>query len=149
MQPTENLGNLNTNGVDVNLQFRFAPTPYGRFGVTMDGTYVTKYEYQREKGGVYIQNAGRLRRQRADIPLAAYDGPQLHARAVERRLCEQIQVWVHGPGSRQRSRRATRSLICSVPGQGYKGLTLTAGIKNLFDEDPPFSNQVNDVPTRL
>ena len=25
---------------------------------------------------------------------------------------------------------------------GYKGLTLTAGIKNLFDEDPPFSNQV-------
>ncbi len=27
--------------------------------------------------------------------------------------------------------------------QGYKGLTLTAGIKNLFDRDPPFSNQVN------
>jgi iron complex outermembrane receptor protein len=26
---------------------------------------------------------------------------------------------------------------------GYKGLTLTAGIKNLFDEDPPFSNQQN------
>ena len=24
---------------------------------------------------------------------------------------------------------------------GLKGLTLTAGIKNLFDEDPPLSNQ--------
>lgn len=24
---------------------------------------------------------------------------------------------------------------------GYKGLTLTAGIKNLLDDDPPFSNQ--------
>ncbi len=101
---TENLGNLNTNGIDINLQFRFAPTPYGRFGVTMDGTYVTKYEYQRAKDDPYIQNVGIYARQWAGLPVAAYDRPQLHARSVERRFCEQVQVWVHRPGSRQRSR---------------------------------------------
>ena len=31
-QPTENLGNLNTNGVDINLQFRLPPTSYGQVG---------------------------------------------------------------------------------------------------------------------
>ena len=139
---TENLGNLNTNGVDVNLQFRFTPTPYGRFGVTMDGTYVTKYEYQRAKDDVYIQNAGRY----------ADNGPIFrwqHTIALN---------YTHGPWSaafvnRYKSGYTDQDPTNEVDSysifdlfgtwQGYKGLTLTAGIKNLFDRDPPFSNQVN------
>jgi iron complex outermembrane receptor protein len=31
----------------------------------------------------------------------------------------------------------------------WKGLLLTAGVKNLFDKDPPFSNQGHAVPERL
>ena len=141
-QPTENLGNLNTNGVDLNLQFRFAPTPYGRFGVTMDGTYVTKYEYQRAKDEAYIQNVGRY----------ADNGPVFrwqHTIALN---------YSHGPWSaafvnRYKSGYDDQDPVNDVDDYsvfdlfgtwtGYKGLTLTAGIKNLFDEDPPFSNQQN------
>ena len=139
-QPNENLGNLNTNGVDINLQLRFAPTPYGRFGVTMDGTYVSKFEYQREKGGVYIQNVGRY----ADnAPVFRWQ----HVLALN---------YSHGPWSavfanRFKSGYEDQDPVNKVDDysvfdlfgtwSGYKGLTLTAGVKNLFDEDPPFTNQ--------
>jgi iron complex outermembrane receptor protein len=140
-QPNENLGNLNTNGVDINLQLRFAPTPYGRFGVTMDGTYVTKFEFQREKDGVYIQNVGRY----ADnAPVFRWQ----HILALN---------YTHGPWSaafvnRFKSGYEDQDPVNKVDDYsvfdlfgtwtGYKGLTITAGIKNLFDEDPPFTNQV-------
>jgi iron complex outermembrane receptor protein len=140
--PTENLGNLNTNGFDLNVQLRFAPTPYGRFGVTMDGTYVTKYEYQRAKDDVYIQNVGRY----------ADNGPIFrwqHTIALN---------YTHGPWGATFVNRFKSGYTDQTPTNevddystydlfgtwtGYKGLTLTAGIKNLFDEDPPFSNQQN------
>ena len=31
----------------------------GRFAVSIDGTYLTQYEYQRERGGAFIDAVGR------------------------------------------------------------------------------------------
>ena len=139
-QPTENLGNLNTNGVDVSLQLRFPPTQYGRFDVAFNGTYVTQYEYQREKDGEFIQNVGRY----ADAsPIFRWQ----HLLALN---------YSHGPWSASFVNRYKSGYEDQDPANkvddysvfdlfgtwtGYKGLTLTAGIKNLFDEDPPFTNQ--------
>ncbi len=132
------LGNLNTNGVDVICSCRLAPTPYGRFGVTMDGTYVTKYEYQRAKGDVYIQNAGIYR---DNGPVFRWQ----HTVALN---------YTHGPWGASFVNRFKSGYVDQDPANkvddysifdlfgtwtGYKGLTLTAGIKNLFDHDPPFS----------
>jgi len=140
-QPNENLGNLNTNGFDLNLQFRFAPTTYGRFGVTMDGTYVTKYEYQREKDGVYIQNVGRY----ADnAPVFRWQ----HTIAVNYSLGPWSAVFANRYKSGYEDQDPVNKVddysVFDLFGTwtGFKGLTLTAGIKNLFDEDPPFTNQV-------
>ena len=38
---------------------------------------------------------------------------------------------------------------CAARYTGFKNLTLTLGVKNLFDTDPPLTNQDNDVPGRL
>jgi iron complex outermembrane receptor protein len=141
-EPTENLGNLNTNGVDVNLQLRFAPTPYGRFGVTLDGTYVTKYEYQRAKDDVYIQNVGRyadngpIFRWQHTIALNYTQGPWSAAF---------VNRYKSGYDDQDPVNEVDSYTVWDLFGTwtGYKGVTLTAGIKNLFDRDPPFSNQQN------
>ncbi|MDP1534268.1 MAG: TonB-dependent receptor, partial [Rubrivivax sp.] len=57
--PTENLGELRTNGVDLSVNWRSLASPMGRFSVGMDGTYVTKFDYQRERGGRFINAVGR------------------------------------------------------------------------------------------
>ena len=57
--PTENLGDLKTDGIDVSIGWRGAPGAYGRWGFTFDGTYIMKYKYQREQGGEFISAAGR------------------------------------------------------------------------------------------
>jgi iron complex outermembrane receptor protein len=139
-QPNENLGDVKTNGFDVNAQVRFAPTAYGMFGITFDGTYVTKYEYQREKGGEFIQNVGIYQ---DAAPIFRWQ----HIATVN---------WSAGPWSaafvqRHKSGYTDQDHVNKVDSytiydlfgtwQGYRGLTLTAGVKNLFDEDPPFTIQ--------
>lgn len=139
-QPNENLGDLKTNGFDVNLQVRLPATAYGRFGVTLDGTYVSKYEFQREQGGEFIQNVGRY----ADaFPIFRWQ----HVLAFN---------YSAGPWSatflnRYKSGYTDQDPVNEVDSYstfdlfgtwtGIRGLGITAGIKNLFDEDPPFSNQ--------
>jgi iron complex outermembrane receptor protein len=139
--PNENLGKLNTNGVDLNLGLRFPTGTYGSIGVTLDGTYVDKFEYQREVGGEYIQNAGRY----ADnAPVFRWQ----HILAA---------TWTIGPWSVLLANRykdgytdqdpafevdAYSTFDTSVTWTGIKNLTVTAGIKNILDEDPPQTVQV-------
>ena len=140
-QPNENLGDVKTNGFDLTAQVRFAPTYYGTFGITFDGTYVTKYEYQNEKGGEFIQNVGRY----ADAsPIFRWQ----HIAALNYSIGAWSAAFVH----RYKSGYTDQDPVNKVDSYsvydlfatwaGYKGLTLTAGVKNLFDEDPPFTNQL-------
>ena len=56
-QPLENLGELRTAGWDVNAQARVT-TGWGRFGVGIQGTYMTKYESQLGKDGPFRDYLG-------------------------------------------------------------------------------------------
>ena len=56
--PTENLGDLKTDGIDLSVAWRGPPSAYGRWGFTFDGTYIRKYQYQREQGGEFFDAAG-------------------------------------------------------------------------------------------
>lgn len=138
--PTENLGNTKTAGIDVSFEFKTPKAGYGQFTVALDGTYVTKYDYQREKGGVFIQNVGRYS---DSAPIFRWQ----HTATVG---------WDMGPFNATLSQRmksgyldqspsnsvAAYSLYdMSVGWSGIKGLTLSAGVKNLLDTSPPYSNQ--------
>ena len=59
--PTENLGDLKTDGIDVSLGWRGSPGAYGRCGFTFDGTYIMKYKYQREQGGEFFMRPAGIR----------------------------------------------------------------------------------------
>ena len=142
----ENLGKVNTDGLDVSLSLRSGNNPYGNFSLTVDGTYVHKYEYQDERGGAYTQNVGRYA---ANNPVFRWK----HNAALNWRL----GVWSATLAQSYKSGYTDQNLgiatqfLNDVPSYslwnlsgtytGFKGVSLTAGVKNLFDKEPPFSNQ--------
>lgn len=140
--PVENLGELHTSGVDLSLNWRLPPTEFGAFGLGIDGTYVTKYKYQREKGGTFIDAAGDYS---DNAPVFRWQ----HVLSA---------TWNQGPWGATVSQRykshytdyggqakvdAYSIFDASVSWTGIKNLVLTFGINNLLDEDPPKSVQVN------
>jgi len=44
LEPTVNLGRLDTKGVDVGFKYRLPETSIGNFGVSLDATYVARYD---------------------------------------------------------------------------------------------------------
>jgi iron complex outermembrane receptor protein len=142
----ENLGRVNTDGVDVSLTLRSGATAYGNLTFTLDGTYVHQYEYQDERDGPYTQNVGRYA---ANNPVFRWK----HNAALNWRL----GVWSatlaqsFKSGYQDQNLNIAPQFLNHVPSyslwnltasySGIAGLTLTAGVKNLLDKEPPFSNQ--------
>jgi len=139
--PVENLGELRTRGVDLSFAWRSSATPYGRWGVSIDGTYVDQYKYQRERGGEFFFAAGRYS---DNAPVFRWQ----HVASVN---------WNAGPWSAVLTNRYKSGYTdqdgvnevsvysvfdASVTWTGVKNLTLTGGILNLLDKDPPRSVQV-------
>ena len=139
-QPTENLGEVKTSGFDLSIGYRFPVTAYGRWGLNYDGTYVHKYEYQREKGGTFIQAAGAYT---DNAPVFRYQ----HQLTLS---------WGAGPWNATIANNYKNGYIDQDPSNkvkhyttfdttlsytGIRNLTLLVGLRNAFNEDPPYSNQ--------
>lgn len=147
-----NLGNVHTQGFDLGFAWRMPKTPWGNFGLSLDGTYITQYDYQSEVGGQYLNN------------LAVYGGGVGTAGGVIFRWRHTATLnWSQGPWSAALQQVYTTGYQdqngpnvvdayknhhvgsytrynLSGSYTGIKNLTLTAGIKNLFNTDPPGSN---------
>ena len=144
----ENLGKVNTDGIDVSLTLRSGATSAGIFTFSLDGTYVHKYEYQDEREGPFTQNVARYA---ANNPVFRWKHNAV--------LNWKWDVWSASLAHNFKSGYTDQNLDLTpaspywneVPSYslwnisasytGVKGLTLTAGVKNLLDKDPPFSNQ--------
>ena len=138
--PTENLGELRTAGIDLSAAWRSGATEYGNFGVSLDATYITKHEYQRERGGTFINALG------------AYsdNAPVFRWQHVLTGNWN-IGPWATSLGQRFKGGYTDQDGVntvgsysvfdLSVTWTGVKNLTLTAGINNLLDTDPPLSVQ--------
>lgn len=137
----ENLGELKTSGIDLSFAWRSGALPIGNIGVTLDGTYITKYDYQRERGGAFIDALGRYS---DNAPVFRWQ----HALQVN---------WTRGPWGATLAQRHKSGYRDQDPARrvssyelydlsasytGIKNLTLTAGVLNLFDKEPPISVQV-------
>jgi iron complex outermembrane receptor protein len=55
---TQNLGGVSTRGVDLSAAYKLRAGSAGDFGFTLQSTYITKYKYQNEAGGEWVQNVG-------------------------------------------------------------------------------------------
>ncbi|HBZ08104.1 MAG TPA: TonB-dependent receptor [Massilia sp.] len=146
---TSNLGQVKTRGVDLSLLYRLPRSPIGNFSVSLDGTYVNKYDYQNERGGPYTENAGRYAdatpvfRWRHNLLMTLVRGD--YTFNLSNRYSshyEDQNTSVAPEFFNNVSHYSTWSISATYTGD--KHFELTAGIKNLFDEEPPFTNQVTN-----
>ena len=140
-----NLGEVDTDGVDVSLTWRAPKSTFGGLSLTMDGTWVHNYEYQNERGGEFIQNVGRYAdmgavfRWQHTATIAWNSGPWGATLSNSYKTGYTDQNLVDA----QYFNKVSSYSLWNVSGSysGWKGLTLIAGIKNILDEEPPFTNQ--------
>ncbi len=141
----QNLGKVNTDGVDLSFNVAWPRTSYGSFSFSLDGTYVHKYEYQNERDGVFTQNVGVYGdnnpvfrwKHTASASWAAGAWSATLSQAFKAKYTDQNLV------DPEFARDVSSYSLWSLSGNytGFKGVTLTAGVKNLFDKEPPYSNQ--------
>jgi iron complex outermembrane receptor protein len=139
----DNLGGVNTNGVDIAASWRVR-TGLGNWTLRAQETYVAKYEYQNEKDGAWIQNVG------------VYSG----LGPVFRNQWTVSASWAMGPWSAGLVNHFKSGYVDEdlgtrpIPEVGAwstwdlygswspnRKLTLTAGVRNVFDTKPPTSVQ--------
>ena len=141
---TANLGGVNTSGMDISVNYRLRTAELGNFTFGLNGTYVTKYEYQTEDGSAFLPNVGIYG---AGV---ASGGPVFrwqHALSVN---------WTGGAWGLGLVNHFKSDYVDQTPSNTVgsyttwdtyatwkptKAISLTAGVRNLLDTSPPFSNQ--------
>jgi iron complex outermembrane receptor protein len=141
----ENLGKVKTDGIDVSLTARMPNQSWGGLSFTLDGTWVHRYEYQNERDGAFIQNVGRYAdnnvvfrwRHNAAVTWRQGAWSATVAHNFKTRYDDQNLV------DAQYFNRVSSYSLVNLSGTytGFSNIALTAGVKNLFDKEPPFSNQ--------
>ena len=153
----QNLGDVETSGIDGQFNWTGGATEWGRFSVGIRGTYILKYEFQVEPNGTWYNPVGNYN--------AQFAGPVLRYQQVTS-FGWQWQAWSVNLFNRYQSgyfdqngasvsaayRQHTvgKSSIWNLSGTwtGYKGLTLQAGVLNLLNTDPEFTNQASRFQAR-
>lgn len=138
----QNLGKLNTNGVDLSARYRQALGAMGTLTLGLNSTYVSKYEYQDYVGGPFNQNVGVyvgvgpiFRWQHAATATWVYGNWTVGAAARYK------SGYIDQDPTDNPKVSAYATMDAYVGWAATKGLNLTFGIRNLTDRDPPYSNQ--------
>ena len=144
-----NLGRVKIQGIDVDARFSTPATDFGRFRALITGTYYIEYETQNIDGSWSgsVSNAFQA--------VATGITPRWKSYAA--------LTWDYGPwtatlgnsfqssyidqstDAADNTRRVGEMSLWDLQGSytGFKNMTLTIGVKNLFDTNPPFTNQSN------
>ena len=154
----QNLGDTKTTGIDGTVTWNTRPQEWGTFSLGIRGTYILKYEFQVEQNGQWFNPVGNYN--------ANFGGPVLRYQQVTN------FGWAWGPWSAALWNRYQSGYFDQNPASsvqpafrqntvgswsvwnlsgtwtGYKGLTLQAGVLNLLNNDPPYSNQTNRFQAR-
>lgn len=141
----ENQGALKTSGIDIEANWKGEATALGRFSASFSGTYIIESKRQFGKSEPFIENAGRF----------------LNDQTVQRWRHRASVEWAQGSfnvvlGNTYYSSHTDDSYLpntaprkvgdyslwdLSASWKPTKALTLRAGVLNLLDKVPPFSNQ--------
>ena len=139
-----NLGTTRTSGIDVFLDWAAPAQDWGQLRVGLQGTYVRQWETQID-GVSYVSNLGSavygspVPRWRSTLTFDWTRGPwgvnlaQVYSGGYIDKF--------PGPGDTLRQVGATTSWDLQARYAGFDGWQLAAGIRNLFDAEPPASNQ--------
>jgi iron complex outermembrane receptor protein len=147
----ENQGRLKTSGIDLAADWRSERGDWGRFGVNLSGTRILRYDRQfgpaepyRTNLGVFLNDQA-IQKWRHRINFEWEQGPVSLTLANQYSSSYTDQNTTYDP--------FTDALLAPNKVKSYslwdltgswaisKQLKLRAGLLNLFDKDPPFSNQ--------
>ncbi len=137
-----NLGIRKSSGVDVTLQYRFPATSFGAFDTWFNGTYVTSNVWQTTPDAEPFESIGVYNgatRWRHNLALRWMNGPW-SATLSQRYSSGYVD---QNAVAEQYMRDVSANSVWTLSGAytGFRNATITAGIKNLLNTDPPFSNQ--------
>ncbi|MCU0950478.1 MAG: TonB-dependent receptor [Burkholderiaceae bacterium] len=153
----ENLGETEISGVDLSFNWQGSATSYGRFSLGLRGSYIEKYKFQVVKGGVWFEPLGDWTPQLTTG--ATSGGPVLRYQQVSTLgwdLGDWSTVLIHRYSSRYRDQNPTAGVLpafrnnvvgsyslfdLNVTYTGFKNVVLRAGVLNLLNTDPPYTNQ--------
>jgi iron complex outermembrane receptor protein len=139
---TQNLGDMNTNGVDLSASYKVRSRDYGVFNFAYNGTWVHKYEYQNFVGDEMHQNVG----------IYSGAGPIFRWQNTLNMNWSQNQFSAGVTGhfksgylDQDEENHVASYTTWDTYGswEAVKGLNLTLGVRNLFDRDPPLSYQTS------
>jgi len=147
----QNLGNVRASGIDLFGMWRLPKTSFGNFNVSVNSTYMTKYDYQNEEGGEYFHNVGRY----------ADNGPIFRWK-TELTLGWNLGSWSstisqsYVSGYQDQKLNSDKSIHmvqgsslwnASVSYDWKKVLNATLGLRNVFDQKPQYTNQTQMFQT--
>jgi iron complex outermembrane receptor protein len=136
VQVQENLGKYNTSGLDITGTAKVGPVT-----LRLESTYILQYRYQQQTDSDYIDNVGLVTSDNGAIPRYRH-----YASAN----------WQTGPFGFTLAQNFVLGYIDDTPNrrvatyetwdaqarwEAWRGLGVMLGVKNLFDRDPPASNQ--------
>jgi iron complex outermembrane receptor protein len=147
----ENQGRLKTSGIDIAGDWRSERGAWGRFGVNLSGTWVLKYDRQfgpqepyRSNLGVFL-NDQVIQKWRHRINFEWDNGPVTLTLANQYSTSYTDQNTTYDPFTDKllAPNRVKAYSLWDLTGSWAiaKNLKLRAGVLNLLDKDPPFSNQ--------
>ena len=140
----ENLGNLRTSGIDIDVRWRSRPTTIGRFSFSLNGTYLIDWKVQPDgltyESGVGRAEFGAFPRWKHYASLG-WDWSPWAATLAQTYQSGYEDVNKFPP--RISPRRVSSYEVWDLQGRytGFRNVRIVLGIKNLFDRDPPFTNQ--------
>ena len=138
---TQNLGGVKTRGLDLSLNYRLRTSDYGTFALVSNSTYVNKYDYQNAEGGKWKQNVGvysgtgPVFRWQHNVTLNWNSG--IFSGGV---TGHHKSGYVDQDPDNKVASYTTFDAFAGVA--ATKAITLTAGVRNLFDREPPLSYQI-------
>jgi len=152
IQTNDNIGKIHTNGFDLTAGYNMKLGGWGGLQLAYDGTYVRSYEYQTNPSDPFKQNVGiysdgsPVFKWKHNVS-AAWGLENFGARISMRHLSgyrdQNDPTTVVGGPSFYGNVDAYTLFDASATYKFNKMTSLTLGVKNLLDKDPPFSNQSN------
>ncbi len=152
-----NLGDTKTTGFDIQANWNPRSTAYGRFAVNYRASYVHKFRFQVEPNSTWFDPLGNYQTRYTDD--GSSPGPVIRLRQIvsvnwERNAFNAGVTYRFNSGYKDSNPASSVAPAfrdntvgnyelwdLSFGYTGIKGLQLRAGVLNVFDRDPPFTNQ--------
>ena len=150
LQTYVNVGAAHIEGFDVEAHLKAPPQTWGRLRFDISGTYFKRYDFQNTDGtysGFIANNFGAVTtgvipRWKHYATLTWDRGPWSATVGTQYQAAYTDTQPIDDTGT---TREVSSMTLWDLQGSytGIKNLTLTLGVKNLFDSNPPLTNQGN------